>query len=215
MFMAFEGGDGCGKTSAIAYIKEKLDAVQKESAVVLNDWHGEYGNHCKRTLTTHPYLDDITRLQLVENCRYHSINNVNDKLSQGKIVLYDRFILSTYAYQSSLGIGSLDPTVITKFADKDIRTLREKPVYVILKGVDYDTQQERIKTRNSSVIDVFDFMGRDKYEKIQNFYDNAIQLLLLFHNRPNVIFVDNSQDVEHLHKQLDRIVNLILDRQKD
>ena len=211
MFIVFEGGDGCGKTSAIAYVKSQLDK-QGKSSVILNDWFGDYGKHCKRTITTHPYLDDNTRLQLVENCRAHSLKNVNAQLSDKKIVLYDRFILSTYAYQSSLGIGSLEPTTITKFADKDVRTLKEKPLYVILKGVDYDTQQERIRARHSSVIDVFDFMGRDKYEKVQNFYDNAVQLLLLFHHTPNVIFIDNSQDVEHMHKQLDRLVNMILEQ---
>lgn len=210
MFMVFEGGDGCGKTSAIEYIKSKLDAKNKDLSIVLNDWYGDYGRRCKHTITSHPNLADVTRLQLVENCRSQSIKNVNQQLSDGKVVLYDRFILSTYAYQSSLGIGTLTPTQVTKFADKDVRSLKETPVYVILKGVDYDTQQERIKARNSSVTDVFDFMGRDKYEKIQNFYENAVQLLMMFHHTPKVIFIDNSRDVEYLHTQLDRIVDLIL-----
>lgn len=204
MFIVFEGGDGCGKTEAIHYLRDKLG----NPCISMHDWFCGCGFETKREFVTNPDLTDEQRLAMISDCRTSALRYAHVVL-QSTTVLYDRFILSTYAYQSNLGIGKLDPSVVGNMIDKNLKNFCDKPLFVILRGVDYKTQQARIKRRNKNA-DVFDSLSKDKYNKLQRFFDTHSQHLLTKHFKDyNIVYIDNKGTLDDFHVELDKLADYI------
>ena len=89
MFIVFEGGDGCEKTSAIEYVKNKINEFYP--CTVFTDWYGEEGQKVKQTFVTTNFTDE-ERLNIVSQCRKNALKEMQ-KAEQHSIILYDRFIL--------------------------------------------------------------------------------------------------------------------------
>ena len=209
MFVVFEGGDGSGKTSAIEYVNKKV----RESAPceVLNDWFNN--SDVKQKFVTNSELTDTDRLTIINYCRGESLFKVNQDIDLTHI-LYDRFILSTYAYQSTMGIGKLPVLQVAQSINKNLITFPHCPVFVIMNGVDYETQQQRVKQRNNGSADVFDYMSKERYNKLQDFFKNHAKNVLTLHYRyAKIITINNTGSLDELYKQLDRVVEFILREQ--
>jgi len=205
MFIVFEGGDGCGKTSAIEYVKNKINEFYP--CTVFTDWYGEEGQKAKQTFVTTNFTDE-ERLQIVSQCRKNALKEMQ-KAEQHSIILYDRFILSTYAYQSVLGIGKLPVFTVMNAIKQSLKDYDEPNLHVIIRGVDYDTQQRRIANRSKQ--DVFDYLPRDKYEKLQKFYQQESKKVLTLHlkNPKLIMSIDNTGSLQDLYQQLDNVVNFV------
>lgn len=207
MFVVFEGGDGCGKTTAIEYINKKVNEYC--TCKVLNDWYGEEGAKIKYEFVTNPNLSDVERLKLISYCRQNALQQVTSDISHSHI-LYDRFFLSTYAYQSTLGIGKLPVFQVSQSINNSLLSLSFAPLFVVIHGVDYLTQQERINARNKTK-DVFDNLPKERYEKLQGFFKvSARKVLTLHYKHANIIAVNNTGSLEDFHSQLDKIVDMIV-----
>jgi dTMP kinase len=101
-FIAFDGGEGCGKSTQIARLRDRLTqlgldvlAVRDPGAtrigemirsILLNPDHTEMGMRCEMLL----YM--AARAQMM-----HEV--IRPALDAGKVVLTDRFVSSTLAYQ--------------------------------------------------------------------------------------------------------------------
>lgn len=125
MFITFEGPDGCGKSTQLALLGEYLaqkgynvvttrepggTSIGEKIRAVLHDLSNE-DMHAR----TEILLYSASRAQLVEQL-------VRPALSEGKIVLSDRFYDSTLAYQGygrGLDLKSLE--AITAFATGGLR----------------------------------------------------------------------------------------------
>jgi dTMP kinase len=124
LFISFEGPDGSGKTTQINMLREY---IQKEGydilltrepggtriseqlrSIILNPDFTEMG------INTEMLLYAASRAQLVEEV-------IRPALDQGKIVICDRFIDSTYAYQGyGRGISLEVLEIINKTAIDDL-----------------------------------------------------------------------------------------------
>src|SRR5690349_22733663 len=101
-FIVFDGGEGCGKTTQAALLRTKLESQGLEvvlvrdpgttrigeliRAILLNPDHDEMGMRCETLL----YM--AARAQMM-------IETILPALQAGKVVLCDRFVSSTLAYQ--------------------------------------------------------------------------------------------------------------------
>lgn len=207
MFLVFEGADGCGKTTAISYINEKVNAHYP--CKVLNDWCGDKGLEIKSEFVSNPNLTDSDRVKIVNFCRAGALQQVLSELPKSH-VLYDRFILSTYAYQSTLGIGTLPVFEVAQSINISLKDLPYAPLFVIINGGDYATQQSRINNRDKAK-DVFDSLPSERYNKLQSFfYVSARKVLTLHYKNANIVTVNNTGSLDDFHAQLDRIVDMIV-----
>lgn len=191
LFITFEGADGCGKTTQIKFFTEYLQKNGYEVVLtrepgskglgenirkILLDYDGEVSPVCESFL----FLAD--RAQNVDII-------VKKNIEKGKIVISDRHIDSTVAYQ---GYGrKLDLEKIKEL--NNIATSGLKPDLTFVFDIDIETSMQRVgKTK-----DRMEASGKEFFERVQNGY------LEIAKNEPNRVKVINANDtVENINKQV-------------
>lgn len=120
-FISFEGGEGAGKSTQIRRLAERLSAAGHD-VVVTREPGGSPGAEAIRDLLVNGAADrwsPVTEtLLMYASRRDHLERVIRPALTQGKVVLCDRFADSTRAYQGAGGgtpaslIASLEDHVL-------------------------------------------------------------------------------------------------------
>ena len=142
LFITFEGADGCGKTTQINLLNEYLIDKNYKTVVTLEPGGSEIGKNLRQILLHHKgfvanraelflYLAD--RAQHIEEI---VLKNVND----GKIVLCDRCIDSTVAYQGYARGGDIEKINFLN----EIATNGVKPDITFVLDVESEVAQKRL-----------------------------------------------------------------------
>jgi dTMP kinase len=195
LFITFEGGDGCGKTTQIKlldeYLRKKgyktlltrepgsIGLGEKVREILLN-YDGEVSPVCESFL----FLAD--RAQNVDCI-------IKPALEEGTIVICDRHTDSSVAYQ---GYGrGLDIDRINML--NNIATSGLKPDLTIVLDVDVQTSQARVGSEK----DRMESAGIEFFERVrQGFLEIAKQ------EPDRVKVVDSKQSIEDIHKQILELV---------
>jgi dTMP kinase len=121
-FITFEGGEGGGKTTQIARLAARLEAVRGRSVARTREPGGSPGAEAIRDLVLNGAVDrwsPATETLLMYAARRDHIERViAPALAEGRWVLCDRFADSTRAYQGAAGgadlglISALERTVV-------------------------------------------------------------------------------------------------------
>ena len=191
MFITFEGGDGCGKTTQIKLLDEYLrnkgfktlitrepgsKGLGEKIREILLNYEGEVSSRCESFL----FLAD--RAQNIDCI-------VKPALDRGEFVICDRHTDSSVAYQ---GYGrGLDIEGIKEL--NNIATGGLKPDLTIVLDVDVETSQARVgaeKDRMESAGIVF-------FERVRKGY-----LEIAKQEPERVKVVDSTQSIEDIHKQI-------------
>lgn len=112
MFITFDGGDGGGKSTQLELLRVYLTERFGESQVVTCRDPGstQLGDEVRKVLLHRAEcrIDDVTEMLLFMAARAQLVREViQPALSENKIVLCDRFVLSTQVYQGCAGGISL------------------------------------------------------------------------------------------------------------
>lgn len=197
LFITFEGGDGCGKTTQIKLLDEYLrnkgykTLLTREPGAkglgiklreILLNYDGEVSPTCESFL----FLAD--RAQHIDCI-------IKPALKEGTIVLCDRHIDSTVAYQ---GYGrGLDIEQIRHL--NNIATNGIKPDITIVLDVDVKTSQNRVGTEK----DRMESAGVEFFERVRNgFLEIAKQ------EPERVKVVDSTQTITEIHKEILELIAL-------
>ena len=144
--ITLEGGEGAGKTSAIAAIRELLQA-QGHEVVLTREPGGTPLAERIRELLLNPHDETLapeTELLLMFASRAQHVREViRPALQRGAFVVSDRFTDSSYAYQAA-GRG-MDPAFI---AELERRVVGIKPGLTVLMDVDVGVGRARAKGRD-------------------------------------------------------------------
>lgn len=145
-FISFEGPDGAGKSTQIEYLKEYLDQRGLESVFTREPGGTRISEQIRDMLLdkensdmsarTEALLYAASRAQLVEKV-------IDPALKQGKIVVSDRFIDSSIAYQGfgrDLGIKVFE---VNKFAVNEL-----EPDLTFLMMISPDDVRDRLDQNN-------------------------------------------------------------------
>lgn len=195
LFITFEGGDGCGKTTQINLLDEYLrnkgyktlltrEPGSKGLGVklreILLNYDGEVSPVCESFL----FLAD--RAQHVDCI-------IKPALEEGVIVLCDRHTDSTVAYQ---GYGrGLDLEQIHKL--NKIATSGLKPDLTIVLDVDVETSQKRVGSEK----DRMESAGIEFFERVrQGFLEISKQ------EPERVKVVDSTQSIQEIHQEILELV---------
>lgn len=167
--VSVDGIDASGKSTAISKVKKQLELDGYE-VVVFKDFYENYPNRNYKSFITeirefvlnpnsgyaplpktiNPLLLTVTRLKMIEDIKkYINIRNSNvDIVLKPLVIILDRYIHSTLAYQVSLGCN----IQLTEYLCYHACTLL-KPNLSILLDIDYLTYIERINKRRNKFID--------------------------------------------------------------
>lgn len=195
LFITFEGPDGCGKTTQIKLLAEYFEKNGKEVVLtrepggkglgekvreILLNYDGEVSDRCESFL----FLAD--RAQNIDII-------VNPAVKQGKIVLCDRHIDSTVAYQ---GYGrGLDIERINML--NNLATNGKKPDLTFVFDVDVETSMKRVGKEK----DRMESAGVEFHNRVRQGY-----LELAKQEPQRIKVIDATKSIEEIHK---KVVSLI------
>ena len=190
IFITFEGADGCGKTTQIELIKKYLDLNNIDNVLTREPGGCDLGLELRKILLHYEKpVSNIAELFLyLADRAQHTEFTIKPLLAEGKIVLCDRYIDSTVAYQ-----GYARGQDIEKIIElNNLVTKNLKPDLTIVFDIDSNLAQSRLKGE------------KDRLEKEGLEFHKALRkgYLELAKSNPERIKVISSDDtIENIHKQ--------------
>ncbi|MFC4558531.1 dTMP kinase [Virgibacillus kekensis] len=122
-FITFEGGEGAGKTSILHSLEKKLTSLGYDVLATREPGGIDIAEKIRHIILdpAHTAMDGRTEALLYAAARrQHLAEKVLPALEEGKIVLCDRFIDSSLAYQGyARGLGMEEVFSINQFAIQD------------------------------------------------------------------------------------------------
>lgn len=152
--IAFEGVHRAGKTTQILRLEEHLGSLGYQ-VLVSRAHFGDTVNQAIDKLLISPaspgFSDQLVRLLLVCAARASRVaNEIQPALKAGKIVLSDRYLLSTLVYQSY--VGGLDERLVKKTADLSCRGVGPDLTFVLdLPGSQFEHRGRKEKSGRDSL----------------------------------------------------------------
>ncbi len=148
--VAFEGLDGCGKSTQIAALERTLVEAGVSVLRTHEPTDGPTGRRIRRMARSGRAVDPQQELALfVEDRRQHVSEVIAPALAEGRVVLTDRYFLSTVAYQGARG---LDPDKILEESEAEFPL----PDLAILLDVDPERGMQRVEARGAAPEPVFE-----------------------------------------------------------
>jgi dTMP kinase len=105
--LAFEGLDGCGKSTQLAALARVLEQAGHEVLATREPSDGPAGRRIRRMARSGQRVAPDEELRwFVEDRRAHVAEVIRPALASGRLVLTDRYTLSTVAYQGARGLDA-------------------------------------------------------------------------------------------------------------
>ncbi len=141
MLITFEGIDGSGKTTQAVKLYEFLKSTGKKVALYRDPGSTPLAEKLRKLLLEHR-MDPTTELFLFETARSSLVwERILPNLRKGKLVIVDRFIDSTVAYQGygrEINLGTI--SILNYIAIRG-----RKPDLTFVLNVSLETALERLK----------------------------------------------------------------------
>lgn len=203
LFITFEGGEGCGKTTVIKAVKEALEKKNIPLHVTREPGGSVIAEQIRNIILdkNNTMMDSRTEALLyAASRRQHLVEIVKPLLEKGVLVLSDRYLDSSLAYQGfARGIGIDEVYSINEFAIDE--TMPDMTFFLDLKP---EEGLKRIAQHRSDEVNRLDLEKLSFHEKVYEGYQ-----LLLEKYPSRIIKIDASKTVE---EETEEIVKIILDR---
>lgn len=196
MLITFEGIDGCGKTTQLKLLKDRLN----KNGIPVTDFREPGGTDLSemiRGMLLNPGIEmhPVTELLLFSAARSQLIaEKVKPELEQGHVVLLDRFYDSTIAYQG-YGRNSLDIQGIHDI--NAIASHRLKPDLTIYMKISLEEAEKR---RSHLQKDRMESFGDSFYKKVIHGFDELAQ------QESRIVTMDAILERDKVHEMIWNIV---------
>lgn len=194
-FITFEGPDGAGKTTVLQHLLPALKELGPE-LVTTREPGGVAIAEEIRTIILDPKnteMDDKTELLLfIAARRQHLKEKILPPLAEGKLVLIDRFIDSSIAYQGfGRGLDVADIDWLNHFATDGL-----KPDLTLYFDIDAERGLARIAQNAERDVDRLDMEKVDMHHRVRQGY-----LAILEQEPERLVKIDASQPLEQVVAQ--------------
>lgn len=189
VFITLEGCEGAGKTTQIKRIEEYLNknnisyiSTREPGGIKISEKIRELILNKENTT-----MDERTEALLyAASRRQHLMEKVIPALKDGKVVICDRFIDSSLAYQGfARGIGVEEVLLINNFAIEGYM-----PDLTIYLDIDPELGLKRVKNRNEE-LNRLDLESLEFHNKVRHGY---LKLLELYPNRIRKVSAEECED---------------------
>lgn len=192
MFITFEGPDGSGKSTIIKKVYEKL--INDGFDIVLTREPG--GTPIAEKIrdiildNSNVALDARTEALLyAASRRQHLVEKIRPALKEGKIVLCDRFLDSSLAYQGGgRNLGVQNVLNINLFA-----TENTYPDLTLFFDIDPELGLKRVSQDKKRVADRLDNENENFHEKVYSTFKEIVNK-----NSQRIITIDASKSIEEV-----------------
>lgn len=199
-FIVFEGGEGSGKTTMIELVYNFL--IEKGIDCIKTREPGgiKISEDIRNVIldTNNKSMDGRTEALLYAAARrQHLVEKVIPALKENKVVLCDRFIYSSLAYQGyAREIGIEDVFIINKFAIEDYM-----PDLNILFDLNPEVGLERINKNKSREVNRLDLEKIDFHNKVREGYR---KLSKEYKNK--IVVIDAEKDIDEVFLKVKDII---------
>ena len=192
-FISFEGIDGCGKSTQINLMSKYLQKNKIENSIIREPGDTEISESIRKILLNrNNHISFKTETLLFLSARSQLVNEVLiPKMKNNEIVLCDRYLDSTLAYQ---GYGNnLDLDLVKNmnfFATNGLF-----PDLTIIFDINPQISLDRIK---SKTLDRIESKGIDFFERVRNGY---LEIANFHLDRCKVVLCEN-KTAEEIHEEV-------------
>ncbi|WP_258088261.1 dTMP kinase [Weissella fangxianensis] len=171
-FITFEGPDGAGKTSVLRAIVQRLTPLLGDKLVLTREPGGKDSQVAEaiRDLVLDPNLPSMDAwteaLLYAASRRQHLVDTVLPALAADKVVVSDRYVDSSIAYQGGgrdLGIESV--TTINQFATKGVM-----PTATVYLDIRPEVGLQRIQENRQDEINRLDVEALSFHQRVTDAY---------------------------------------------
>ncbi|MGN0807804.1 MAG: dTMP kinase [Candidatus Coproplasma sp.] len=199
-FITFEGCEGCGKSTQVRLLSQKLDELGVEYIVTREPGGSDVAEQIRNIILdakNTAMCDECEALLYAAARIQHLEEIVEPALAQGKLVICDRYVDSSLAYQGyARGLGEqyvseINSAALNKYCPDLTLFLNISPTAAFARkhGADEDDRMERL--------------GLDFHEKV---YSGYLQLLDKY---PRICAVDCSGTK---YQTAEKIIGILKDR---
>ena len=199
LFITIEGNDGSGKSTVIASLKEQLAKLDVEVIYTREPGGSFVAEKIREVILDNDNIamDDRTEALLyAASRRQHLKETVFPALESGKLVICDRFIDSSLAYQGvARGLGIDNIYEMNQFATEGF--MPDLTIYLLVDpqvGIDRKSNQKEL-----------DRLEHEKLEFHTKVYNGYLELAERFKNR--VVIIDANCSIK---EECSRVNNVVL-----
>jgi len=186
-FIVFEGGDGAGKSTQVKKLTQKLESINETVVLTREPGGTELGKKIREILLDQDEFEVTPRMEALLFAADRSINmsqNIKPALEKGFVVIGDRHIDSSIAYQGvGRGLGAQTIEDISRWAVQGI-----VPDLTVLLDVDANTGQSRLESK-----DRLDRESADFHIKVNQAFRDLAKA-----NPDRYIVIDAAKPVEEI-----------------
>ena len=194
LFITFEGCEGSGKSTIAKMLKEELENANIP-CLFTREPGGTPISEKIRNIILDPSTPEMTSrteaLLYAASRSQHTAEKIIPALEEGKIVICDRYLESSLAYQGAareLGVGNI--------FDINIFGGAIEPDYILFFDISPQESLKRIKNRN------FDRLEKEElefHEKVYNYFKSQ-------KNRNNFISIDATKPIDEVFSKVLKII---------
>lgn len=192
LFITLEGPEGSGKTSAIKIVKEQLEKEGYQIVMTREPGGTPISEQIRNVILdkSNTAMDYRTEALLyAASRRQHLVEKVWPNVKEGKLVICDRYLDSSLAYQGyARGLGVEDILNVNMYA-----TEGTFPDITLLFDLEPEVGLARINANSSREVNRLDLEKLDFHHRVRNGY---LSLAKRFPDR--FVIIDASKDLEEV-----------------
>ena len=187
--IVFEGIDGTGKTTQLTLLADLLTNLNYPVLVTKEPTEGPIGLKIRQLYTNRGICTDEEELALfIADRKEHVAECLLPALRAGKIVLCDRYFLSTMAYQGAKG---MDPEHI-----RGLNSFAPEPDLALLLTLPVEIGTDRITSQRGEQLN--DFEQHDNLRRVATLFSSMAM--------PYIVRIDANQPLSEVHAQIRQVV---------
>lgn len=193
-FITFEGIDGCGKSTQISLLKQRIEARSLSCCQTCEPSSGPVGAMLRQCLSRRMQADERTMAALFAADRLDHLLNENNgilqKIEEGTHVICDRYVLSNYAYQ-----GVRVPLDWVTELNREADNILTPDCHIFI-DISPEISMERM-AKGRSHRDLYE--TKDRLAEVRNCY---LSLIEKFRERENIIIINGNQPVNVISEEI-------------
>lgn len=201
LFVTFEGGEGSGKSSCLAKVAKDLQNAGYEVVITREPGGTQISEQIRNVILdkANTDMDPMTEALLyAASRRQHLVQKILPALREGKIVLCDRYLDSSLAYQGGArGLGIEKILALNQFAIDG-----QYPDLTLFFDLEPEVGLERIEENSSREVNRLDLEKLSFHHKVR---DSFLKLMAMFPDR--YVRIDASKSREEVENSaLEQII---------
>lgn len=185
-----EGIDGAGKTTQVRMLAQRLSAASIPFITTKEPTDGPWGVKIRRSAQTGRMSPQEELAAFIKDRQEHVREELDPALKDGKVVLVDRYYLSTVAYQGARGLNPAELLALNSFAPA--------PDLLFVLDIDPTLGLQRIRERGD-LADLFE--REDELSRARSIFKGL--------SLPNLHFMDARLPAQIIHE---KIFSLLLEK---